>query len=213
MKPILTLAALAATTTLLLAGCDRPDMASEAGFRAALDQHLQAHGDLCIGRHAWPVDVPDGPGATQLRDGIQMPALEHAGLVAHVPAQMTLHHQDGSDEVVKALRYDLTDKGRQQLNPHPRTAARTAGADAPDLCYGHVRLARVTGWDKPHDTADKPARLATTVRYTYTLEPAPWAHDAMVQGAFPVLARVMRGSGTLELKQEMVATGGGWQPL
>ena len=213
MKPILTSIMLAAAATLLLAGCNTPDAANEANFRAALDKHLQSHGDLCIGRHKWPVDVPDLPVSAQLRDGIQMPALEHAGLVSHVQAEMTLHHQNGSDELVKALRYDLTEKGRQFVNANPRTAARMAEASQPDLCYGHVRLAKVIGWDKPHNTDDKPARLTTTVRYTYTLEPAPWAKDAMVQGAFPVLARVMRGSGSLELKQQMVAAAGGWQPL
>lgn len=210
---ILTRALLVAGATLALAGCNRPDTASEANFSAALDKHLQAHGDLCIGRHQWPVDVPDLPVAAQMRDGIQMPALEHAGLVSHTSAEMTLHHQDGSDERVKALRYDLTDKGRQYVNAAPHTAAHGADASQPDLCYGRVRLSKVTGWDTPSKTDDQPARLTTVVRYTYTLEPAPWAADAAVQGAYPVLARVVKGSGKLELKQEMVATGGGWQPL
>lgn len=213
MKPILLTAALTAATSLLLAGCTRPDAATEANFSAALDKHLTAHGDLCIGRHQWPVDVPDLPVAAQMRDGIQMPALEHAGLVSHVGAEMTLHHQNGEDEKVRALRYDLTDKGRQFVNASPHTAAHGAGASQPDLCYGRVRLAKVTGWDTPQKSAETPVRLTTTVRYTYTLEPAPWAGDASVQGAFPVLARVVKGSGKLELKQAMVATGGGWEPL
>ncbi len=56
MKPILfaTVAVLA-----LLAGCSAPDAPNEANFRAALEKQLEAHGDLCIGRHSWPVDVPD----------------------------------------------------------------------------------------------------------------------------------------------------------
>lgn len=198
---------------VLLAGCNQPDAASEANFRTALDKHLEARGDLCIGRHSWPVDVPDLPIAGQLRDGIQMPALEHAGLVAHVNAEMTLRHQDGSSETVKALRYDLTRKGRQFVKAHPQTAAHGTDAAQPDLCYGHVRLAKVTGWDKPHKTDNSPAQLATTVRYTYTIDAAPWAYDAAVQGAFPVLARVIKGNNSMMLTQAMVATGGGWQPL
>lgn len=211
MKPILFASAAALA---LLAGCSAPDAPNEANFRAALEKQLDAHGDLCIGRHSWPVDVPDLPVAGQLRDGIQMPALEHAGLVAHTSAEMTLRHQNGETETVKALRYDLTDKGRGFVNAHPRTAAKGADTAEPDLCYGHVRVNKVTGWDMPKTGGgDKPARATATVRYTYMLDPAPWASDAAVQGAFPVLARVVRGSGTMELTQQLVATGGGWQPL
>ncbi|WP_152602760.1 hypothetical protein [Caballeronia sordidicola] len=212
MKPILS-APMLATVMLALAGCDHPDAANEVNFRAALDKHLEAHGDLCIGRHIWPVDVPDVPVAGRLRDGIQMPALERAGLVAHVNAEMKLHHRDGTDETVKALRYNLTDKGRQFLNAQPRTAGRNSDAAQPDLCYGHVHLAKIAGWDKPHKSEDSPEHLVATVRYTYTLEPAPWARDPAVQGAFPILARVVKGSGSTELTQVLVAGGDGWQPL
>jgi hypothetical protein len=212
MKPILfaTIAALA-----MLAGCSAPDAPNEANFRAALEKQLEAHGDLCIGRHSWPVDVPDLPVAGTLRDGIQMPALEHAGLVAHTSAEMTLRHQNGETETVKALRYDLTDKGRGFVNAHPGTAAKGTDTAEPDLCYGHVRVNKVTGWDTPKASGvgDKAAHATTTVRYTYMLDPAPWASDAAVQGAFPVLARVVRGSGTMELTQQLVATSGGWQPM
>ncbi|CAG2129336.1 hypothetical protein D3C81_840910 [compost metagenome] len=214
MKPILfaSLAALA-----VLAGCSAPDAPNEANFRAALEKQLEAHGDLCIGRHRWPVDVPDLPVAGTLRDGIQMPALEHAGLVAHTRAEMTLRHQNGETETVKALRYDLTDKGRGFVNAHPKTAAKGADTAEPDLCYGHVRVNKVTGWDTPKASGsgsdDKPAHATATVRYTYMLDPAPWASDAAVQGAFPVLARVVRGSGTMALTQQLVATSGGWQPM
>ncbi|CAG9226678.1 conserved hypothetical protein [Paraburkholderia tropica] len=202
-----------AAATLALGGCHSRDAANQANFSAALEQHFEAHGDLCIGRHSWPVDVPDVPAAGRLRDGIQMPALEHAGLVEHVDAEMKLHRRDGADETVKARRYDLTAKGKALFNAHPHTAARGADAAQPDLCYGHVRLAKVAGWDAPHKSEDDPAHLVTTVRYTYTLDPAPWARDAAVQGAFPVLARVVNGSGSLELKQMLVAGDDGWHPL
>lgn len=210
MKPIVLTTLMAALT---LAGCHRPDAANEANFSAALEKHLDAHGDLCIGRHTWPVDVPDVPDAGHLRDGIQMPALEHAGLVEHVDAGMKVRRRDGSEEVVKALRYDLSAKGKALFNAHPQTAARGADAAQPDLCYGHVRLAKIAGWDTPHKSEDDPAHLVTTVRYTYTLDPASWARDAVVQGAFPVLAHVVKGSGSVELKQTLVATDDGWRPL
>lgn len=111
MKPTLC-AAMLISLMLALAGCKQPDAANETNFTAALEQHFDTHGDLCIGRHAWPVDVPDLPVAARLRDCIQMLALEHAGLVAHVNAEMKLRHQNGEEETVKALRYDLTGKGR-----------------------------------------------------------------------------------------------------
>jgi hypothetical protein len=212
MKPLFIIT-LIATATLALGGCNRPGDANEANLSAALEKHFEAHGDLCIGRHSWPVDVPDVPAAGQLRDGIQMPALEHAGLVDHVDAEMKMPRRDGADETVKARRYELTAKGKALFNAHPHTAARGADAAQPDLCYGHVRLNKIAGWDAPHKSEDDPAHLVTTVRYTYTLDPAPWARDTAVQGAFPVLARVVKGSGALELKQMLVAADDGWHPL
>lgn len=76
-----------------------------------------------------------------------------------------------------------------------------------------MRRGKIQSWDKPHRSDDKPAREITTVHYTYTLEPAPWARDETVQHAFPILARVVKGSGSMELTQEMVVTDGGWKPL
>lgn len=203
-----------ALLALMLGGC-QTNAANDTNFTAALQKHFEAHGDLCIGRHAWPVDVPDLPMASGLRDGIQMPALEHAGLVAHVPAEMTWPHRDGTSETVKALRYDLTDKGRTFVKAHPMTAARVPAAGATsttdsDVCYGTIRLGKVVDWEKPHKADGDAGKEATTVRYTYMFDAAPWTADPLVQKAYPVLATVVKGSGSMVLSQDMVQTDSGW---
>ncbi|WP_420997803.1 hypothetical protein ACKI2N_020655 [Cupriavidus sp. 30B13] len=194
----------------LLAACQQAATPSERNFGAALSKHFETHGELCVGRHEWPVDVPDTPAATGLRDGIQMPALEQAGLVAHTAAEMTLHHQDGSSETVKARRYALTDKGRAYFHDKPQTSAATADAAKADLCYGKVTLARVLDWEPPRSGQGTPPHQVTTVRYTYVIDAAPWTREPAVQKAFPVLARVVNGSGTMPLTQTLTLTDAGW---
>jgi hypothetical protein len=206
--------ALGIALALTLGGCQE-NAATQANFTTALQKHFEGHGDLCIGRHAWPVDVPDLPMASGLRDGIQMPALEHAGLVAHVSAEMTQPHRDGTSETVKALRYDLTDKGRAFVKAHPLTAARVPAAGAAsvadaDVCYGTIKLEKVMDWTPPTKADGDAARQTTVVRYTYTFDAAPWTADRVVQKAFPVLASVVHGSGSMVLSQDMVQTDSGW---
>ncbi|MGO4331072.1 hypothetical protein [Cupriavidus sp. M-11] len=199
-----------ALSLTLLAACQQASDPSERNFGAALQQYFEGHGELCIGRHLWPVDVPDTPAASGLRDGIQMPALERAGLVAHTPAEMTLHHQDGSSETVKARRYQLTDKGREYFREHPQVSTAQAGAAQADLCYGKISLARVLDWEPPRAGEGARPRQTTTVRYTYVIDAAPWTREPAVQQAFPVLARVVKGSGSMPLTQALTLTDAGW---
>jgi hypothetical protein len=50
------------------------------------------------------------------------------------------------------------------------------------------------------------------VTYTYKVDAAPWTGDADVQKAFPMVDRVVRGAGTMQLKQNFKRTEGGWEP-
>lgn len=204
----ITTAMLAGGLAIGLAGC-KPAAPTTDTFTRVLQQHIDSHAELCIGRHAWPLDVPDVPERATLRDYVQMNALEHAGLVTHESGMtMTRDLHNGTSDTVPAWRYTLTDTGRTFFRAHPETAnAHITGQ--PDLCYGKIHLQQVRKWTPIQRDADA-QRDITTVTYTYTIDAAPWTHDEAVQRAFPVLARVVNGSGKDELRQDMMDSPNGW---
>ncbi|QET05918.1 hypothetical protein FOB72_28690 [Cupriavidus pauculus] len=201
-------AAVAAAAVTLLAGC-KPSEPTQDTFARVLRQHIDSHAELCVGRHAWPIDVPDVPERATLRDYQQLNALEHAGLVTHESGlTMKRDRHDGTFDTVPAWRYTLTDTGRTFFKAHPETANAHA-TGMPDLCYGKIRLQQVRGWTPIQRDPDA-ARDITTVTYTYTIDAAPWTHDDAVQRAFPVVARVVNGSGKDELRQDVAESPNGW---
>lgn len=193
---------------LALTAC-KPAAPTAETFASVLKQHIDSHSELCVGRHTWPIDVPDVAEKDTLRDYVQMNALEHAGLVAHETGFTTTRPlRAGASETVPALRYQLTDKGRQFFKEHPDTANAHASGE-PDLCYGTVHLKEVKKWSPIQLDTDSKKNL-TTVTYTYTIDAAPWTSDEAVQKAYPVVARVVNGSGKDELHQDMVQSDKGW---
>ena len=200
--------ALGAALAVTLAAC-KPAAPTNDTFARALAAHIDSHAELCVGRHAWPIDVPDVPERNMLRDYQQLNALEHAGLVSHEAGlTMKRDRHDGTFDTVPAWRYALTDTGRTFFKAHPETANAHA-AGMPDLCYGKLRLQEVRGFTPIQRDPDA-RRDITTVTYTYTFDAAPWTHDEAVQRAFPVLARVVNGSGKDALRQEMMNSPEGW---
>lgn len=189
---------------LACSACDSKQSANEKNFTLALNNYLTTHGELCLGRHHWPVDVREDQMTANFRDGLQMPALEKAGLVSYTAIE-ALSPDDGKT-MIKARRYDLTATGHKFFLANSGTAAHTGG-DKPDLCYGRITVDKVTHWDTP-DTNAKP--LQTEVSYTYKINAAPWTHNPEVQKTFPIVAHVVNGGGTLVLRQQMVLTDQGW---
>jgi hypothetical protein len=184
---------------LALAGCHRTDTttaASEPNFAKAMTTYLAKRGDLCIGRGTWPIDVTQEELALGSRNALQMPVLEKLGLAASVP----MDH---------GRRYQLTESGKQYfLAREPRRNASAARSADHDLCAGRLSLRKVVRWDPPTSGGEG---AQTVLTYTYDMAPAPWTADVDARRVFPVVDRIVRGAGVLELKESMVLTREGWQ--
>ncbi len=183
----------------LLAACSNsPSDPSTANFEQAMNTYLAARGDLCINRGAWPVDITREEAQQGSRNTVQMPVLEKLGLV-----------QSSIVADTQARRYELTDAGRQYYlprAPHQRDAGH-AVADH-DFCAAHLTLKRVVRWEPPSSAA---VGAHTVVSYTYDVSPAPWTADAEARRAFPMVDRVLRGAGVVQLQEPMVLTPRGWE--
>ena len=112
---------------------------------------------------------------------------------------------------ITVTRYVLTEEGKKYL--HTRGTPDTQA----DFCAAHLTLDKVVGWEARKETGDadkakNAAAAAVSVTYTYKVEAAPWTGDADVQKAFPMVDRVVRGAGTMQLKQNFRHTDSGWVP-
>jgi hypothetical protein len=183
----------------LLTACNQPARvtdASEGNFAHALDAYLAARGDLCVNRGKWPVDVTREEAEQGSRNSVQLPVLERLGLVRSTPVGETRH-------------YELTDAGRAYYlarAPYKRDPGHSV-ADH-DLCAAHLSLKHVVRWDPPSAST---SGTQTVVTYTYDVAPAPWTSDPEVRRVFPMVDRVLRGAGSMELKETMVLTTVGWE--
>jgi hypothetical protein len=55
--------------------------------------------------------------------------------------------------------------------------------------------------------------LETVVRYTYRIESAPWMSDREARKVFPVVDKIIRGAGKLEMTASVRQQDGKWVPL
>src|SRR3954468_12114854 len=195
----------------LLAGCAPAHYSaepSEANFTHAMQAYLARRGDLCVNRSTWPVDVTREEATQGSRNSVQLPVLERLGLVQSSIVQAETGEHDAR-RPTQARRYQLTEAGRRfylARAPYQRDPGH-AVADH-DFCAARLSLHRVVRWEPP--TSPSPGG-ETVVTYTYDIAPAPWAVDGEARRVFPMLDRLLRGAGTLELKEAMVLTPQGWQ--
>ena len=208
MNPTLLASFLAAALLAACAPAAKPVDASEANFTQALQAYLARRGDLCVGRASWPVDVTREEAAQRSRNSTQLPVLERLGLVTSSLVQVETG-DEGARHATQARRYQLTEEGRKfylARAPYKHDTAR-AVADH-DFCAAHLTLKRVVHWDTPKS---QEVGAETVVTYTYDATPAAWTADPEARRVFPMVDRVLRGAGTLELKEAMVLTPQGWE--
>lgn len=193
--------ALGAVALAVLAGCgpQQPE-ANLQNLTAAMNAYLAKKGDLCLGKTRWPIDVPQREAGTRARNAVQMPVLEHLGLVSASAAKVKDAKEGEQPAEIAVTRYALTEEGRKYF--HPRE---TQG----DFCAAHLALDKIVGWEARKDEKDASAVVVT---YTYKIDAAPWTGDADVQKVFPMVDRVVRGAGTMQLKQNFKRTQTGWVP-
>ncbi|HEX8786690.1 MAG TPA: hypothetical protein VF793_10940 [Telluria sp.] len=199
-------------TLVLLAGCgpNKREL-NHANLTQAMNDYLAKRGDLCLAKNSWPVVVTEAESKAGSRNALQMPVLERLGLVEGVDALVEQAGEDGAPSQAHARRYALTAEGRKYYLARPAhklpSGDRYADA-AHDFCAARLSLDQVVGWE-PSRTPG--AQNEAVVTYTYKVKPAPWTGDRALRAVFPMVDTVLRGAGTLQLKEVMVLGAGGWE--
>lgn len=176
---------------------------------AALEKYLAQRGDLCLGKYDWPIDVSAADVERGTRDALQMPVLEKLGLVASTDGSV-MRKIDEVEEPVPVKRYALTEAGKKFYLDKEISTTTSGGNKVVhhgDFCAGKLSLNKVVKWDKPVLAGD---RLETTVSYTYKFAAAEWAHDPEAQKVFPMVERILKGEGSLQLQQHLRLSGKSW---
>jgi hypothetical protein len=176
-----------------------PRAATRENFTRAMLAYLAARGELCLGKE-FPLDVTEREFQLRARNAVQMPVLEHLGLVTSRAATGQITTEDGVLSV-PVTRFELTQKGRQSYRTEPALGKHGHG----DLCVANLSLDKVVSWE----VNDRDSRNAV-VSYTYHVDAAPWASVAEVKAVFPAVDRVVAGAGKALLEEGFTLTNDGW---
>jgi hypothetical protein len=200
---------------LLLAGCNSQppaNEASQANLTTAMNAYLAARGDLCLAKNHWPIVVTKEEAKLGSRNALQMPVLERLGVVASVDATVEKDAAQGKLST-SGRSYQLTDAGRKfYLVREPRKQATGSAATAQhDLCAARLSLDKVVAWEAPTKPNQPNGSAETVVTYTYKVAAAPWTDDAEIRNVFPVVDRIVKGAGVLQLKEPFRLTEHGWE--
>ena len=196
------------------AAAEAPPAPDRATAEAAVTRYLAEHGDFCLGKMDWPVDISALDERARGRDVLQMPVLESLGLVRSSAATALRVEGPGLDDdappvSVAVKRYELTPLGEQSMRERVVTVTRADGdfsVRRRDLCAAHLALAEVVA------VAPGGAPRSFVATYTYDAKPASWATSADFQRVFPLAARVIAGSRRMQLKQAFAWKDGAWTP-
>ncbi|MGI4812873.1 MAG: hypothetical protein ACRYG5_06960 [Janthinobacterium lividum] len=202
--------AVALITLTLLAAChDKTQDASRDNFTATINDFLSKRGHLCLAKYDWPIYVTTDDQAAGTRDAIQMPVLEKLGLVSGKDVVVQRTDETGKKITANARQFQLTAQGEKYYLHIPEVVATatTRVTHPADFCAATLTLDKVVGWERP---AQVDGKTATSVIYTYKIEPAPWATDADAQRVFPMIKRVIEGAGTMQLREGVYLTSDGW---
>lgn len=170
----------------------------------AVKAFLVEHGDLCMAKYTWPRDITEGDADVDKNDVVQLPVLEHLGLVRSV---------DVANPTGPTKRYSLTDKGQRYFLKKRHTtlgAHDTVAEHDADFCVAHLSLDKVVKWSPPEPVHD---HLETVVRYTYHVEAADWMSDPEARQAFPIADRIIRGQGVMLMNATVALRNGKWVPV
>jgi len=176
---------------------------------AGMQVYLQERGNLCLAKNSWPIDVTQKEIDAGARNAVQMPVLEKIGLVSSSIASVKVRDED-AEAVIKVKRYELTEEGKKYYLVKPMRNLASDGSikvHQGDLCPVKLSLDKVIGWEPAaaHDGKE------IVVTYTYQVDAAPWTHNPEVQKVFPAVAYVVRGAGTVQMKERYELTKNGWK--
>src|ERR1700761_3396662 len=202
--------ALALSALTLFAGChDKSQDVSRENFTATINDFLAQRGHLCLAKYDWPIYVTTDDVASGTRDAVQMPVLEKLGIVAGKDMVVERTDPSGKKITANARQYQLTAEGQKYYLHIPEVVATaTSRVTHPaDFCAATLTLDKVVGWERPMQVEGK---TATSIVYTYKIDPAPWAKDPDAQRVFPMIKRVIEGEGTMQLREGIHLTSNGW---
>jgi hypothetical protein len=188
---------------------------SKSAVTRAVQQYLGEHGDLCVGKVKWPRLVTAEDRQSHSNDAVQLPVLERLGLVqsVEIPAAPATAAAGSQPQAAPTRSYSLTAKGRQYylekkhttLGAHGQPVEKTA-----DFCVAHLTLDKVTKWTPPDQVR---GQTETLVKYTYKIKAADWMTDSEARKVFPVVDRIIRGAGILEMTATLHQQDGKWVPV
>jgi hypothetical protein len=198
---------LLAACALFIAACQaRPSVdlavANKDSFKRGMLAYLASHGELCLGKE-FPLDVTEREFQLHSRNALQMPALEHLGLVTSSAVMGQVNSEEGP-VATPVTRFQLTEAGRRYYH----TAAATGAGQKPraDLCVAQLSLDQVVSFEL---SASKDAKNAL-VKYTYHVNAAPWTRAPEIKAVFPAVERVVAGASTALLEEGFTLTRDGW---
>jgi hypothetical protein len=182
--------------------------------RQALKKYLGAQGHVCVGKFDWPIEVSQQDFQHNARDAVQMPVLEKLGLVTStVASAQRVVGDDGATETIPVKRYELTEAGRRSYVDKDITTRGPGAAPIEhhkDLCAAKLTIDKIVRFGESLSTAGV---RQGTIFYTYHVTAMPWALSADAQRVFPMVARIIKGEGTLQLEQRMQLGTDGWVVL
>jgi hypothetical protein len=179
-------------------------------LETALKQYLAKQGDLCVGKFDWPIDVSQRDIEMRSRDAIQMPVMEKLGLVMSSSGTTIRKGEGDAEESVLVKRYTLTDAGKKFYVRREMITVISSGkkiAHQGDFCAAKLSLDKIVRWDQPKVIGDT---TETTATYTYKVAAADWTKDPEMQKVFPMIDRIIKGQGSMELKQRVRLTKNSW---
>jgi len=206
MRQITTIALLSALTANAWAGAPAPE---QKALHRELVKYLAKQGQLCLGKFDWPIDVSQQDIQENTRDAVQLPVLEKLGLVTStVTDAQRIGIDDNLVHTIAVKRYELTSAGRKSYLDKDNTRGSGAAQvkHRKDLCAAKLTLDKIVRWE-PTDVG------LGTVFYTYHVTAVPWALSADALEVFPMIDKIVKGQGTLQLSQRMQLGKEGWTPV
>lgn len=205
-KHLITAGLMCISSIAFCANLTEPD---QAILKPALEKYLAQQGNFCLGKFDWPIDVSESDFQMKTRDAVQMPALEKLGLVVSSSTSV-MRKVDDTEQSIPVKRYALTEAGKKFYLDNKISSTTSGGKKVMhhgDFCAGKLSLNKLVRWDKPEMQGDN---TETTMNYTYKIAAAKWTHDPEIQKVFPMLARIVKGEGTMQLQQRFRLSGGSW---
>jgi len=204
-------AGLAHAATLPVAASD-PSLANRANLGQALQAFLAQRGDICLAKYDWPIDVSARDDAARTSNALQMPVLEHQGLVTGRDGYVDYRDDEtGQVERVPTRRYELTALGRKFFKQRDSAGHGPDGhvvVHHGDLCAGRLELAAITRIAEPQVAPGQPRTASVSYRYRFTA--APWAATATTRAVFPMIDLLIRKQDSLEMTHRLHFDGQRW---